>query len=237
MNTAPTQKQHDSGLTQWNKLDELDFVYDTAMTLLKNASSAGEVLHHTTTHWASYNVAFLDELFTAQSNVDAFLSRSFLFERVRREMHKPVRYDSSRAKEYQKSAKLHCLYGKPILTIGRLRSKKTYGYACSKVYDLRQYTEETKWGPFMGDGSGRVDWEKVEAVLITLAFNLHTKRLMSGDFKEIWDNPYAGAWSGSYAGAMGKPKAEPSSLELQDPYGITGTWYRVRTPYFASSTG
>jgi hypothetical protein len=81
-----------------------------------------------------------------------------------------------------------------------------------------------------------VDWEKVEAILVTLSYNLHTKRLMTGDFKEVWDNPFAGSWAGSFANVVtGPPKAPPSSLELQDPYGVTGTWYRVCTPCFAIS--
>lgn len=204
--------------------------------LLKRASSLGDVAPNCTTHWASCNAMLLQVLFAAQSNVDAFLSRSFLFERARREQHQPIRYDKARAEEYQKSAHLHCLYGKPILNIGRLRSNKTYAYACSKVYDLRQYTTNSRWGPFRNDGSNKVDWEKVEAILVTLSYNLHTKRLMTGDFKEVWDNPFAGSWAGSFANVVtGPPKAPPSSLELQDPYGVTGTWYRVCTPCFAIS--
>lgn len=215
---------------------ELDFVYNAVTTLLKRASSTGELAPNCATHRASLNATLLSELFTTQSNIDAFLSRSFLFDRVRREFHTAIKYDRNRTDEYQKSAKLHCLYGKPILNIGRLRSKRTYAYACSKVYDLRQYTTNTRWGPFRDDGSNRVDWEKVEAILITLAHNLHTKRLMTGDFKEVWDNPFLGSWANSFAAAAtGDPKAAPSSLAMEDPYGITGTWYRVCDPRIAAS--
>ncbi|KAK5047813.1 hypothetical protein LTR84_006478 [Exophiala bonariae] len=45
-------------------------------------------------------------------------------------------------------------------------------YARSRVYDLRRYTDGNMWGPFMNDGSQRVDWEKVQAIMIVLAFNL-----------------------------------------------------------------
>ncbi|KAH8173172.1 f-box-like domain-containing protein [Sarocladium implicatum] len=211
-----------------DKSHELDFVYDTVTRLLKRASSAGELATNCTTHRASLNASLLAELFATQSNIDAFLERSFLFDRLRHDSRTAIKYDRGRTDEYQKSARLHCLYGRPILNIGRLRSKRTYAYACSKVYDLRQYTTNTRWGPFRDDGSNRVDWEKVEAIIITLAHNLHTKRLMTGDFKEVWDNPFLGSWANSFAAAAtGDPKATPSSLAMQDPYGITGTWYRV----------
>ena len=179
------------------------------------------------THSDSRNATLLRQLFSLQSNVEAFLERSFLFERVRHGVHHPPRAAVGRGEEYQQSAKLHCLYGKPILSVGRLRSKRTYGYACSKVYDLRQYTTRTRWGPFRDDGTDRVDWEKVEAILVVLAHNLHSKRLVSQDFAEVWDNPFAGSWPKSY---MGSPKIDPLPLELQDPYGVTGTWYRVCVP-------
>jgi len=45
-------------------------------------------------------------------------------------------------------------------------------YARSRVYDLRRYTESNLWGPFMNDGSERIDWEKVQAIMIVIAFNL-----------------------------------------------------------------
>lgn len=187
------------------------------------------------THSTSRNARFLRQLFTTQSNVEAFLMRSFLFDRVKHEyQHQTIRSARGRGDEYQQSAKLHCLYGKPILSTGRTRSRasRTYAYACSKVYDLRQYTTRTRWGPFMNDDTGRVDWEKVEAILITLSHNLVTKRLMSAEFEEIWGNPWAGSWAGSY---IGQAKPERTPLELQDPYGITGTWYRVRHPACSSA--
>lgn len=99
-------------------------------------------------------------------------------------------------------------------------------YACSKVYDLRQYTQNTKWGPFMDDTTDRVDWEKVEAILIVIGANLRKLGLIKFPVcRNFWDKPFAGTWPLSY-----KPNTiprEPEPLELQDPYGITGTWLRV----------
>ena len=47
-----------------------------------------------------------------------------------------------------------------ILQLACRRSSRMYPFACSKVYDLRQYSARTMWGPFLDDCSMRVDWEK-----------------------------------------------------------------------------
>lgn len=60
--------------------------------------------------------------------------------------------------------------------MGRLRSTRTYPYALSRVYDLRQYTTLNEWGPFMDDSTGRVDWEKMEAILVVMGYNLGLTR-------------------------------------------------------------
>jgi hypothetical protein len=51
-------------------------------------------------------------------------------------------------------------------------------WARSRVYDLRRYKESNMWGPFHDDGSGRIDWEKVQAIMVVLAYNhrLYTER-------------------------------------------------------------
>lgn len=103
-----------------------------------------------------------------------------------------MRWGEPARKEHQQSAKLHCLYGKPIINQGRLRSTRTYPYAVSKVYDLRQYTDFTKWGPFMNDATGRVDWEMVEAILVVLGHNFNQRRVAKL-FGDIWDCPFSGS--------------------------------------------
>ena len=117
----------------------------------------------------------------------------------------------------------------------------THTYARSKVYDLRQYTEATLWGPFRDDGTQRVDWEKVEAIMIVLGFNLRkfTER-SDGRFPMIWDEPFVGATPNSYIApppATGPTEKLDSdlikirelalNLNALDPYGVTGTWMRV----------
>ena len=195
--------------------------------LLKNASedaaSADRRVHGI---HPSRNTVLLRAMFRKESTVEAFLTRSFLFERARGQMQPMRIVDDGRDKaRHQQSAKLHCLYGEPILNIGRTRSSRMYPFACSKVYDLRQYTDRTMWGPFMDDGSGNVDWERMEAILIVLGSNIKHKHLLaSRNFRNIWATPFEGSWPGSY---LGVPRIKAAPLDLEDPYNVAGTWLRV----------
>jgi hypothetical protein len=124
------------------------------------------------------------------------------------------------------SAKLHSLYGVALLNYGRTRSSRMYPFACSKIYDLRQYTEYTRWGPFMNDETGRVDWEKVEAILIILRNNIKDKGLDKFPvFSNCWNAPFAGSWANSYLPWPADRQLAP--LEMQDPYNVSGTWLRI----------
>lgn len=206
-------------------------MHDTVTQLLKNASSDGPRASHSATHPTSLNATLLAELFGHFGNQHAFLARSFIYERARGELASATPFSSPPRKEHQMSAKLHCLYGIPLLHSHRgphvTRQGKMSPFACSKVYDLRQFTDKTKWGPFMDDDSDRTDWEKVEAIMIVLGANL--KRLGLNAFpicKNFWDTPFAGVWPGSYM-ALPILEREEQENELEDPYGITGTWLRV----------
>ncbi|OAP64405.1 hypothetical protein AYL99_00377 [Fonsecaea erecta] len=44
-------------------------------------------------------------------------------------------------------------------------------WARSRVYDLRRYNDENMWGPFTDDGTERIDWEKVQAIMIVISYN------------------------------------------------------------------
>ena len=156
--------------------------------------------------------------------------------------------------DHQKSAHLHCLYGVPILfaypeRVRHTSTSRMSVFACSKVYDLRQYTEKTMWGPFMNDDSGCVDWEKVEAIMIAIGANLKQLGFTRLPIcKRAWDAPFPGVWPNSYRPRPAKSSsssmaaeasvaathdspvdAEPDAfdLDLEDPYGISGTWLRV----------
>jgi hypothetical protein len=232
------------------KRDALEFAAEQINYLLDTSSSDPE---------ESLNVNLLAEHFKDAANIDALLCCSTLFEQAGSEDQVPAVTEELR----QSSAKLHCMYGVPIDAIPscasftilqpsdqsppssctRLRSRPrlTHPYARAKVYDLRQYTEATLWGPFRDDGTQRVDWEKVEAIMVVLGFNLRrfTER-SDGRFPMLWDKPFVGAPPNSYiapATATGpREKLDPDlikirnlalSLNALDPYGVTGTWMRV----------
>ncbi|CVK99982.1 uncharacterized protein FMAN_02652 [Fusarium mangiferae] len=212
---------------------ELEFVHDIVTRLLKNASpSHDEAINISKTLAPSRNVAHLQSLFSRDDTAEAFLQGSSLFNRLRRQptqdsISAPTSSDDGYRTLQQKSAHLHCLYSRPILNVGRLRSMKTYPYACSKVYDLRQFTQNTGWGPFKDDGTFNVDWEKVEAILIVLGHNIGARRHIAQIFANVWDSPFSGSFQNSF---MAPPPRDITSLEARDPYGVTGTWYRVRWP-------
>ncbi|RDA86120.1 hypothetical protein CP532_1147 [Ophiocordyceps camponoti-leonardi (nom. inval.)] len=213
--------------TAAEKESELEFVSKTVDRLLSLARSKGRTTDNSHTHAASRNAQLLARLFKEPSTREAFLQRSFLFERVRRGGAGALRLSDPPQRHHQLSAKLHCLYGRPILNIGRLRSTRTYPFAVSKVYDLRHFTARTRWGPFLDDGSDGVDWEKVEAILIVLGYNLSLRRVMKL-FADVWDSPFSGTWPRSYIPSpVPGPGPSLTPLEASDPYGVTGTWYRV----------
>jgi hypothetical protein len=194
----------------------LGYVAENVADLLRNTSS---------TSAQPVNVEFLAELFQRPANVEPLLCASSLYERARRDGGGPA---GTKA-EHQLSAKLHCLFGVPILYRKRTEYRPVYPYAASKVYDLRQYTDKTFWGPFLDDGSQGVDWEKMEAIMVVLGHNLRTfSERSNGVFQPTWTHPFSGATPDSYR-APSPPKLERPlvSLDFEDPYNVTGTWMRV----------
>lgn len=204
-----------------------------------------------TTHPASRNADLLSAIFQSETSQAAFLCQSLIFRLARGELHSAADLPLLRPRaDHQKSAQLHCLYGVPVLYAApeshRTRRSKMSPYACAKVYDLRQYTDKTKWGPFMDDDSDRVDWEKVEAIMLVIGANLRKLGLTKFPVcRNFWETPFAGTWPQSYkplpiipdvkeqlepgaAAEQSEQSESPQpSLQDQDPYGITGTWLRV----------
>lgn len=150
----------------------------------------------------------------------------------------------SQSYDRQLSAKLHVLYGVPVGVVHKnyegsgprysLRHDTTeiHPYARSRVYDLRQHTDDgTFWGPFLDDGLQTVDWEKLEAIMIIINYNLkHSREVQSQhDGKvEVQKNPWVGAVPNSFISPAKSVPMEPAlPLEAQDPYNITGTWTRI----------
>lgn len=144
----------------------------------------------------------------------------------------------------QLSAKLHCLYGVSVGTVRKtyesspprysLRHDTTeiHPYARARVYDLRQHTENgTSWGPFLDDGLQTVDWEKVEAIMIVLDYNLRRSTEAHCQYEGVLDlqeKPWIGATPHSFISPPQSIPMEPAlPLQAKDPYNITGTWTRV----------
>ena len=144
----------------------------------------------------------------------------------------------------QLSAKLHCLYGVSIDSVRKncesapprysLRhdTAEIHPYARARVYDLRQHTEDgTFWGPFFDDGLQTVDWEKLEAIMIILDYNLRRSTEPQRQYEgmlELQEKPWVGATPHSFVSPPPSVPMEPAlPLEAQDPYNVTGTWTRV----------
>jgi hypothetical protein len=242
------------------KQSQLGFAANQIISLIETADKDQE---------ASLNIELLTTYFADTSNLDIFLNSSSLFAIAGTSAQTAAPTPSLR----QASAKLHCLYGKPVdpvpskscsahysiapffavraldvsssspaaNTRGQTRAFPAHTVARSRVYDLRRYTDGTLWGPFMDDGTQRVDWEKIEAIMLVLGFNLNKFSERSrGRFEKVWDEAFVGATPGSYTSLApidGPTKDLDDEIsvirELQptiddlDPYGVTGTWMRV----------
>lgn len=215
------------------KTSQLPFVYATAKRILSHSARVGPDSPDTLfTYQDHRNKKILTDLFRPEINKYAFFCRSFLFENAR-ERKSRIPYPPAPVAEQQMSAELHSLFGTVVLGYREepFNQFSSYPFAAAKVYDIREYTQKSRWGPFRADGSGHVDWEKIEAVIIVLRYNIMTRGLFKFPIlAKIWDSPFAGAWPESYVTIRRDaafPAQEPGPLDLQDPFGVTGTWMRV----------
>ena len=200
----------------------------------------------------SKNISVLSKAFRQRTHKKALAAQSSLY--VRAKLSSPKKALTSREDIRQASAKLHVLYGCPIDPIRHDgKDVRMDTYARSVVYDLRRYTTESLWGPFKSDNTQDVDWEKVEAIMLVIQFNLrqfhHRTRKR---FPLLWHHPWAGIRPRSFvspkdwhvrkherelaAKEAGEPlkdeetlqaEAEEEALRTKDPYNVTGTWMRV----------
>lgn len=172
------------------------------------------------------NVVILLNAFNSQINIDTLLCRSTLFARAWPDLQTAIANDPETRRL---SAKLHVLYGVPIKSAGSHR-RPTHTFARANVYDLRNYTDESFWGPFVSDGSARVDWEKMESIAELICYNLrkfHDKTNKA--FPLLWHRPFAGVAPKSFLSPPQKvPKEQPlGDLDQRDPYRVSGTYMRV----------
>lgn len=130
-----------------DKEQHLRFVYETTTRLLSRSSSQGARSRLSVSYLASRNTHVLRECFASPTAVDSFLCRSFLFQRAKAPARVFPFPKQPPSEERQMSAKLHCLYGDMVLNWSRTRASRTYPFAASKVYDIRECTPRTRWGP------------------------------------------------------------------------------------------
>lgn len=107
------------------------------------------------------------------SNASTLLRQSSLFRRCGTPDDLPADTVALR----QLSARLHIYSALPMevrqseyLEVDN--TEYLHPFARSRLYDLRRYKESNFWGPFMDDGSGRIDWEKVQAIYVVLGYGL-----------------------------------------------------------------
>lgn len=213
-----------------------EFICKTAIKLVEQAPSDIAT---------SLNIDLLTNyLHMIDENAATFVLNSNIFE-LAKAKPKPKSAETSRL-----IAHLHCLYGtfKDDLSPPGRRQKKIMPHAVarSRIYDLRSYTTLTRWGPWMPDGSMRVDWEKVESIMLVIAHGINIiSNQPDSKISSIWDIPFDGVTRESYVSQecflsesdLDIPDEEDNALELvaqpnlpldaMDPYGITGTWRRV----------
>jgi hypothetical protein len=180
----------------------------------------------------SRNISTLAKVFKQPQNLDAIMYGSSLYQRAGSQWESSIKT----GEDQQISAKLHCLHGMTLDARGR-RSLSAHPYARSRIYDLRNYTDETRWGPFRDDGSMRVDWEMLESVMINLTYNscICCPRFMPR-FLPTWNDPFSGVVKdhvrAQYPATL--PMEPEIPVELKDPYNISGIWHRV-SGYLVSS--
>ena len=220
------------------KRNSLSSAGETVLSLLSQASPNS---------CSSKNLRFLRDYFCdsrhLRQNADVFLFSSSLYDNAGSSDNVPA----STYEGQQLSAQMHSLFGVTVEATARTRSHSTHCYARAKVYHLREYSAAlNKWGPFKHDGKCSVDWEKIEAIMIVLGYNMQQFSIRSnGDFPMVWNKPFEGVYPNTYApqetlnpfdecfatqplSRLPRPDAGPDPpLDAMDPYGVTGTWRRV----------
>jgi hypothetical protein len=180
-----------------DKTGHVDLVCETAIRLATEADVSDQ----------SKNLEFLRSQFDdsksrCRTNASVFIHSSTLYSQSPRRRRKP-----SVVARSQSVAHLHCLHGirsTPIMNLQQdshmeATSLNAHSMARAHVYDLANYCQENKWGPFKNDGSLHIDWEKVEAIMIDLAYNLHLYDTQTSPLRsDLRCEPFDGVQPQSY---------------------------------------
>lgn len=183
------------------------------------ASNILPLLLSTTTVNPTRNIQFLGDHFhhdSRRSNASTLLRQSSLFRRC------GLPFDEAASSVYlrQLSARLHVysslsLEMRPSELLDVDGALEIHPYARSRVYDLRRYRATNFWGPFMDDGSGRIDWEKVQSIFIVLGYGLRMINERSG--RNMFPNFGLGAddnmWCGLAANSYNSVKKADRSRD------------------------
>lgn len=194
--------------------NELSFICKTVLSHLGTAQADSE---------SSKNVEYLSELFPISLVAGPLLASSSLYA-----LSAPNGLGANNTpEERQLTAKLHVYYGVPCTSDhaptsgGRCVQNFMHPYARSRVYDLRKYTDNTAWGPFLDDKTQGVDWEKMEAIMIVLHYNLSYVSIREGGKFPLpmWEKPFLGATPYSFVAQSqfhmpAPPQSAPSLTSL-----------------------
>ncbi|KAF2802427.1 uncharacterized protein BDZ99DRAFT_373114, partial [Mytilinidion resinicola] len=174
---------------------------------------------------SSLNLSFLAVSFKNPDNKATFLAGSSMFERAGLFR---ISVDTLEPHELrQLTARLHCYHGTSSPE-QILHGHTLQALARSRVYDLRNYTSKTFWGPYLNDGTLDVDWEMVEAIQIILSRNFRAYVATPGKIEPSWARPFAGVARSTLQSSYVPLPYEPEiPLEAQDPYAISGNWIRI----------
>ncbi|KAK7605825.1 hypothetical protein JOL62DRAFT_616714 [Phyllosticta paracitricarpa] len=222
------------------KTRNMQFVATSIFQLLEKSSPEPE----------SKTRSWLRRHFENHLNYHSLLCKSPLYREAF--AYRNTRRSSTSTKIDQLSAKLHVLHGVYCECSEHVgpehdASPPLDAYARSRMYDLRLWHSGNSWGPLMDDSSERVDWVKMSYIMIDLLSEQRKFcKSLGSSYLPLWHLPFAGAAPNTYMEldhrhAPSRPPSahessypdtpivkEPElSLDQQDPYGVTGTWFRI----------
>lgn len=224
--------------------DLLDLVLSTLVDLARSRSPFNSEAHDSTPsrnqiYLTTYLPSTSSNLLALHPSFSASLSSTHrTSSRSTRSYHAP--FPSPAQSHFsQLASQLHCLATPSPLT---LSSPSLRTFAREIVYTKSNFPRSAHYGPFCSDYSGRVDWRKVEALMIVMRANLEDAAEMGGWGEELDDEDrpttVPGGWestrkasAGRVAGAGGRNERDWAGVEGE----WRGTYSFVRSSLFSLS--